>query len=119
MINYKPQIVNILKQASDNVVESWSEDWESLPVIIYEEEANQPYQFETQGESLTLFRYRIDIYSKESTSALKLKINDLMATQGLLRVSSVDTNEEGMRHSQMRFEGVYDSKNEKIYRNRI
>lgn len=118
MINYKPQIVNILKEVSDNVVESWPEDWETLPVIIYEEEANQPYQFEAQGESLTILRYRIDIYSKNSTSALKLKINAYMQEIGMLRVSSADINQEGMRHTQMRFEGVVDSKNNKIYRNR-
>lgn len=118
MINFKPKIVEILKKVTENISETYPEDWTKLPILIYEEENNTPHTTTTVGESMTLLRYRIDIYSNESTSPLKSKINDEMTRVGFTRVFSLDTNDMGgRRHTTMRYEGVIDLDNHKIYKN--
>ncbi len=118
MINYKPEIVKILKRITNNVSETYPDEWTELPIIIYEEENNTPHTTTSVGESMTLLRYRIDIYSNESTSVLKSKLNDEMTSVGFTRVFSVDTNDiSNRRHTIMRYEGVIDLDNNKIYKN--
>ncbi|MFM1581212.1 hypothetical protein ABGF48_03275 [Helcococcus bovis] len=118
MINFKPELVTLLKQVNNNVAESWTDEWTRTPIIIYEEEANEPYTLATKGEVLTLLRYRIDIYSKSSTSSLKLAINDKLTERGFTRLQSIDNNDENWRHSIMRFEGVIDLTTKKIFKNK-
>ena len=38
MINFKPELVRILKSILENVVETYPDDWASLPVVVYEED---------------------------------------------------------------------------------
>lgn len=122
MINLKPKIYKLLKNITKNVVESYPDstfDWNnSLPLLIYEEENNTPHVITSAGESMTLLRYRIEIYSKESTSPLKMKIDTSMTKLGFTRGMCLDQNDIGnRRHTIMRYEGVIDLANEKIYRN--
>lgn len=122
MINLKPKIYKLLKNITKNVVESYPDsnfDWNnSLPLLIYEEENNTPHTITTDGESMTLLRYRIEIYSKESTSLLKTKIDTSMTELGFTRGMCLDQNDIGnRRHTIMRYEGVVDLANEKIYKN--
>ena len=118
MINFKPEIVKMLKKVSKNVSETYPDKWEKFPILIYEEENNTPHTTTTEGEALTLLSYRIEIYSNESTSVLKSKINDEMTRVGLTRVFSRDMNDiSGRRHTVMRYEGVLDLETNKIYRN--
>lgn len=122
MINLKPKIYKLLKNITKNVVESYPDsnfDWNnSLPLLIYEEENNTPHVITSAGESMTLLRYRIEIYSKESTSPLKMKIDNSMTQLGFTREMCLDQNDIGnRRHTIMRYEGVIDLANEKIYRN--
>lgn len=122
MINLKPKIYKLLKNITKNVVESYPDsnfDWNnSLPLLIYEEENNTPHVITSEGESMTLLRYRIEIYSKESTSPLKMKIDTSMTGLGFTREMCLDQNDIGnRRHTIMRYEGVVDLANEKIYRN--
>lgn len=117
MINFKPQIVKVLKKIHSNVVESFPKSWETFPILIYEEEDNTPHTITTIGEAMTSLRYRIEIYSNESTSALKTKINDEFEVLGLTRVFCQDSNDlDGRRHTTMRYEGVIDLDNNKIYK---
>ena len=67
MINFKPEIVKILKKVNNNVVESFPNNWSKFPILVYEEENNTPYTIAIEGECLTLLRYRIEIYSNSST----------------------------------------------------
>lgn len=117
MINFKPELVRILKSILENVVETYPDDWASLPVVVYEEENNTPYVTTSGGESMSLLRYRIEIYSRTSTSALKTQINAKLTERGLTRSFSLDTNDlGGRRHTIMRFEGVIDYKTLKIFK---
>lgn len=118
MINYKPNIVKILNSISENVSETYPNEWASLPIIIYEEENNTPHTTTSNGEAMSLLRYRIEIYSNESTSLLKEQINASMTKVGFTRIFTTDTNDmSGRRHSIMRYEGVIDLENKKIYKN--
>lgn len=117
MINLKPEIVKLLKRINNNVAESFPSDWSKFPILVYEEENNTPYTIAIEGECLTLLRYRIEIYSNSSTSEIKGKIDELMAVRGFTRIMSLDSNDlQGRRHSVMRYEGVIDLKDNKIYR---
>lgn len=117
MINFKPEIVKILKKVDKNVVETFPSDWSKFPILVYEEENNTPHTIATEGECLTLLRYRIEIYSNNSTSEIKGKIDELMTKRGFTRIMSLDSNDlQGRRHSVMRYEGVIDLKDNKIYR---
>lgn len=117
MINFKPEIVKVLKHVHSNVVESYPNDWANLPVIIYEEEENVPYWIQTSGENLTSLRYRIEIYSNSSTSELKTRINEELTKLGFTRSFATDTNDLGdRRHTTLRYEGVYNKQNNKIYK---
>lgn len=118
MINFKPELVGLLKSVSNNVVETFPNDWADLPVLVYEEENNTPHTVTTQGEAMTLLRYRIEIYSNESTSSLKTQINAKLTERGFTRVFSQDMNDiNGRRHTVLRYEGVVDLENNKIYKN--
>lgn len=118
MINLKPEIVKILKKVTENVVETFPSDWSKFPILVYEEENNTPHTITTEGECLTLLMYRIEIYSNKSTSPLKAKIDELMTNRGFTRVMCIDTNDlNNRRHTIMRYEGVIDLKDNKIYRN--
>lgn len=117
MINLKPEIVKLLKRINNNVAESFPSDWSKFPILVYEEENNTPYTIAIEGECLTLLRYRIEIYSNSSTSEIKGKIDELMTARGFTRIMSLDSNDlQGRRHSVMRYDGVIDLKDNKIYR---
>lgn len=117
MINFKPEIVKILKTVNKNLVETLPSDWSKFPILVYEEENNTPYTIAIEGECLTLLRYRIEIYSNSSTSEIKSKIDEAMTKRGFTRIMCLDSNDlQGRRHSVMRYEGVIDLKDNKIYR---
>lgn len=117
MINFKPELVRLLKTILENVVETFPDEWSNLPIIIYEEEENTPHWTPSAGETHSLLRYRIEIYSIESTSELKNRINMVLTDRGFRRVFSADTHDlAGRRHTIIRFEGVYNQLNNKIYR---
>lgn len=117
MINFKPELVKALKKVQENITESYPDEWKNLPVICYEEEQNIPHTITSNGESMTTLRYRIDIYSNTSTSNLKIRINEELTKLGLTRVGSIDMNDlAGRRHTVMRYEGVIDLDNNKIYK---
>lgn len=117
MINFKPEIVKILKKVNNNVVETFPSDWSKFPILVYEEENNTPHTTTTEGEVVTLLRYRIEIYSNSSTSEIKSKINELMTKRGFTRSMCLDSNDmQGRRHTIMRYEGAVDLKDNKIYK---
>lgn len=117
MINLKPEIVKLLKTVNENVVDTFPDDWTKFPILVYEEENNTPYTTTAEGESRTLLRYRIEIYSKTSTSPFKAKIDEVMTKRGFTRAMCLDTNDlGGRRHTIMRYEGVIDLLDNKIYK---
>lgn len=112
----KAKIVKLLKTCSPHVAETYPSSFAKLPVVIYEEEQNRLHTLTPRGERMSLYRYRVEIYSDTSTSAVKAKISEAMTAAGWLRIQSTDTNDpSGLRHTTMRFEGIVDNVTGRIY----
>ncbi|HEL9636523.1 hypothetical protein [Streptococcus suis] len=120
MINIKPIIYKKLKEVTDNVTDTYPQDWENFPVIIYLEEENKPYEITDDTEQMSYLRYKVDIFHNDSTSELAVAIDAIFASLGLKRTSSVDTPDPThLRHKVMRFEGILDLNSRIVYQYRM
>lgn len=119
MINIKPTIYQKLKEVTDNVSDVYPQDWEKFPIVIYLEEENKPYEYTDDKEQKSFLRYKVDIFDKDSTSELAVKVNDVFESVGLRRTSSIDLADSYLRHKVMRFEGVLDLKSRIVYQSRM
>lgn len=120
MINVKPIIYKELQKIADNVTDTYPEDWESYPVVIYLEEQNKPYEVYDGKEQKAEIRYKIDIFDVGSTSATAVAIDAVFMSLGMRRTQSVDTPDPGhLKHKVMRFEGVVDLNSELVYQARM
>lgn len=116
MINVKDQVYAALNQAADNVSDLYPTDWANLPAVQYTEEANNVFTKTDAEEQMAQLRYRIDIWDTKSTSALALLIDEKVSALGLTRIECADIADgTGMRHKQMRYEGVIDETTETVY----
>lgn len=116
MINVKDQVYAALCEATENVSDLYPTDWASLPAVQYTEEANNVFTKTDQREQMAQLRYRIDIWNTASTSAIALAIDEKMSALGLTRIECADIADgTGMRHKQMRYEGVIDESTETVY----
>ncbi|MBY5015069.1 hypothetical protein K6V96_07045 [Streptococcus suis] len=120
MINIKPIIYKKLREVADNVTDTYPQDWENFPVIIYLEEENKPYDITDDTEQMSYLRYKVDIFHDDSTSDLAVEIDAIFASLGLKRTSSVDTPDPThLRHKVMRFEGILDLNSRIVYQYRM
>ncbi|HFI0647965.1 TPA: hypothetical protein ACGO32_001605 [Streptococcus suis] len=120
MINIKPIIYKKLSEVADNVTDTYPQDWENFPVIIYLEEENKPYEITDDTEQMSYLRYKVDIFHNDSTSDLAVAIDEIFASLGLKRTSSVDTPDPThLRHKVMRFEGILDLNSRIVYQYRM
>ncbi|HFU3982935.1 TPA: hypothetical protein ACGO2Q_001725 [Streptococcus suis] len=120
MINIKPIIYKKLSEVADNVTDTYPQDWENFPVIIYLEEENKPYEITDDTEQMSYLRYKVDIFHNDSTSDLAVEIDVIFASLGLKRTSSVDTPDPThLRHKVMRFEGILDLNSRIVYQYRM
>lgn len=120
MINIKPIIYQKLKEVADNVTDTYPEDWEHFPVIIYLEEENKPFEITDDKEQSTSLRYKVDIFNTDSTSDLAVKVDEIFASLGLRRTSCIDTPDPThLRHKIMRFEGILDLNSQIVYQIRM
>lgn len=120
MINIKPIIYKNLKEITDNVTDTYPQDWENFPVIIYLEEENRPHEITDDKEQMSYLRYKVDIFHNDSTSDLAVAIDDIFFSLGLKRTSSVDTPDPThLRHKIMRFEGILDLESQIVYQYRM
>jgi hypothetical protein len=109
VINVKEEIYRNLLRITDNITDTYPVNWENFPSIQYLEEENTPYEIVDDNETQSYVRYRVDIWSKESTSNMAIAVNDVFLSLGLKRTSCVDTPEpDALKHKVMRFEGVID-----------
>lgn len=119
MINVKKEIYAKLSLLSENVTDSYPEDWETFPCIQYLEEENRPAEVTDDCERMSYVRYKIDIWSKASTTDTALLVNEIMSNLGLRRTTSVDVPEiNHLKHKTMRFEGIVDEKTMIVYQNK-
>ena len=120
MINIKPLIYKELQKVADNVTDTYPDDWENVPVVIFLEEQNKPGEWYDDQEKKSHIRYKVDIFDKDSTSDLAVKINEIFASLGLRRTDCQDVPDPShLRHKLMRFEGIVDFNSQLVYQYRM
>lgn len=120
MINIKPIIYKELEKVAENVTDTYPDDWENFPVVIFLEEENKPYEIYGDKEQKSNVRYKVDIFNNDSTSTLAIKIDEIFSNLGLMRTSSLDVPDPShLRHKTMRFEGIVDLSSELVFRQRM
>ena len=120
MINIKPVIYKELQKVADNVTDTYPDDWENVPVVIFLEEQNKPGEWFDDAERKSNIRYKVDIFDKDSTSNLAVEINKIFASLGLRRTDCQDVPDPShLRHKLMRFEGIVDLDSELVYQYRM
>lgn len=118
MKNVKDQVCDALKTVLENVSDLYPGDWVHLPAIQFSEEDNSVYERTKQGEQKSRVRYRIDIWNSKSTSDISLKVDAAVSALGLVRTGCQDVPDtSGLRHKQMRYEGIIDMHSELVYWN--
>lgn len=119
MISVKSEIYKCLKKVNKNVTDGYPKDWEDLPIVVYLEEENRPYEITDDTERSSEIKYIVHIWSIDSNTDLAIKVNEVFAKLGLKRVSSQDVaDNERLRHKVMRFEGIIDIETLMIYQRR-
>ena len=120
MINIKPIIYKELSKIAENVTDTYPDDWEHFPVVIFLEEQNKPYERYGDKEQKTSVRYKVDIFNNDSTSNLAVEINKTFESLGLVRTDCQDIPDPShLRHKLMRFEGIVDLSSELVYQHRM
>nr|DAS68116.1 MAG TPA: tail component [Caudoviricetes sp.] len=120
MINIKPVIYKELQKVADNVTDTYPDDWENFPVVIFLEEQNKPGDWYDEKERKSNIRYKVDIFDKDSTSNLAVEIDKIFASLGLRRTDCQDVPDPShLRHKLMRFEGIVDLNSQLVYQHRM
>ena len=120
MINIKPVIYKELQKVADNVTDTYPDDWENFPVVIFLEEQNKPGEWYDEKERKSNIRYKVDIFDKDSTSNLAVEIDKIFASLGLRRTDCQDVPDPShLRHKLMRFEGIVDLNSQLVYQHRM
>lgn len=118
MKNVKDQVFEALKKAAGNVSDLYPADWATLPAVQFTEEENKVYERTGNKEDKAYVRYRIDIWNGGSTSAAALEIDAAVSDLGLVRTGCADVADpSGLRHKQMRYEGIIDMHSDIVYWN--
>ena len=116
MINIKPVIYDALSNEFDNVNDTYPSDWAKFPVIQYVEEDNSTLVKTDNTEKLAYIRFKIDIWNSSSTSDAAIKVDEIISGLGLKRIASNDVPDpSGLKHKIMRFEGIIDVNNLRVY----
>lgn len=116
MINVKDEVYAALCQVTDNVTDFYPRDWEADLSIQYMEEDNKVAETTSRGETKSYVRYRIDIWSRKSTSAAAVAVDSVLFPLGLKRIQCMDVEDpSGLKHKQMRYEGIIDVNSRQVY----
>ena len=118
MKNVKDEVFAALQAVCDNVSDVYPTSWVHLPAIQYTEEENRVYERTANKEDKASVRYRIDIWNSGSTSGMAQAVDAAIAALGLVRTGCSDVPDpSGMRHKQMRYEGIIDMDSDIVYWN--
>ena len=116
MINVKDQVYAALCTVSDSVTDYYPRSWENDTSIQYMEEDNNVAENTSRGESKSYVRYRIDIWSNKNTSLTAVAVDAAISPLGLKRIQCMDVEDpSGMKHKQMRYEGIIDVNSRRVY----
>ena len=116
MVNVKDEVYKALSTVNDNVSDCYPRNWEQDVAIQYMEEDNKVVEYTDGEEQKAYVRYRIDIWSRKSTSAIAVQVDKAIAALGLKRTQCMDVEDpSGMKHKQMRYEMVIDVRAMAVY----
>ncbi len=116
MINVKDEVYAALCTVVENVTDHYPNSWEQDVAIQYMEEDNKVVEYTDMKEQKAYVRYRIDVWSRKSTSAVAVAVDAAVAKLGLLRTQCLDVDDpSGMKHKQMRYEMVIDVETKQVY----
>ena len=120
MKNIKEEVYKVLCTVSDHVSDSYPSTWAEDSTIQYTEEQNNVWEASSEGEKVredtSLVRYRVDIWNRNSTSFTALAVDEAMKETGLKRIECQDVPDpSGMKHKQMRYEGIIDMDSDEVY----
>ena len=120
MKNVKDQVYAALCTVFENVSDAYPRSWAEGSTIQYTEEQNDVYEASSEAEGMredkALVRYRIDIWNNHSTSEAALQVDEAMKVTGLKRIACADMPDpSGMKHKQMRYEGIIDMDSDSVY----
>lgn len=120
MKNVKDEVYAALCGVSENVTDVYPKEWADDVNIQFTEEDNKVYEFSSSAKGLVedkaYVRYRIDIWARKSTSFHALAVDEAMKKVGLKRIGCQDVPDpSGMKHKQMRYEGIIDEYNDRVY----
>ena len=120
MKNIKEEVYKVLCTVSDHVSDSYPSTWAEDSTIQYTEEQNNVWEASSEGDKVredkSLVRYRVDIWNRNSTSLTALAVDEAMKETGLKRIECQDVPDpSGMKHKQMRYEGIIDMDSDEVY----
>ena len=125
MINVKEQVYQAICNISGNVSDGYPKDWAMLPAIQYMEEENNVNDWVSDAEgnfieASSYLRYRVDIWNNQSTSTAALAVDEAIAPLGLRRTSCMDVDDpSGLKHKVMRYEGILNIEDQKVYQRNL
>ena len=118
MRNVKDEVFKALSTVSDNVSDSYPQNWADFPTIQYVEEDNSVHERTGNKEYAANVRYRVDIWHNKSTSQAALDVDAAIAKLGLVRTACADVSDpSGLKHKQMRYEGIICMDSDIVYWN--
>ena len=116
MKNVKDEVYAALVKVDDGVPDLYPSNWAHLPAIQFTEEENKVHERVEDRERMAYVRYRIDIWNGRSTSETTLAVDAAIAALGLVRTGCSDVPDpSGLRHKQMRYEGIIDMESDIVY----
>ncbi len=118
MKNVKDEVYDALLKVTGNVSDAYPKDWAKFPAIQYAEEDNSVFERTGNKEDKAKVRYRIDIWDNKSTSETALAVDAAVSALGLVRTGCTDVPDpSGLKHKQMRYEGIIDMYSDIVYWN--
>lgn len=120
MKNIKDEVYAALLTVAEAVSDAYPKEWAEDVTIQFTEEDNSVFEQSSSKngmqEDKSKVRYRIDIWHRRSTSAAALAVDEAMKKTGLKRTGCADVPDpSGMKHKQMRYEGIIDMHSEFVY----
>lgn len=118
MKNVKDEVYQALLTVTENVSDSYPQDWVNIPTIQYMEEDNHVNERVGNKEATAYVRFRIDIWHNVSTSETACRVDEAVSALGLVRTLCQDANDpSGLKHKVMRYEGIIDINDDTVYWN--
>lgn len=121
MKNVKDEVFAALFTVSEHVSDTYPKEWAgNEPTIQFAEEDNSVFEGSGSAEGMredkSKVRYRIDIWDFKNTSPTAVAVDKAVSALGLKRIGCADVPDpSGMKHKQMRYEGIIDMDSDQVY----